>query len=208
MQRFRGILVLLAVGVLLAAVYGCALFNQAPLALISASPTSGTAPLTVQFDGSSSSDPDGDVLSFAWVFGDGGSGNGATVAHTFAAPGQYTVALTVTDDFGNQSTDYQSILATDAGQTPTAVFSAAPASGGTPLTVTFNAAGSSDPDGSIVTYQWSFGDGGSATGVTVLHTYSTQGTYTATLTVTDDDGLTASTTQVIVVIDGGQGGCN
>jgi len=85
---------------------------------------------------------------------------------------------------------------------------AAPSTGGTPLTVSFNAAGSSDPDGSIVSYQWSFGDGGSATGVTTLHTYSTQGTYTATLTVTDDDGRTGSTTQVIVVIDGGQGGCS
>jgi len=208
MQRFRGILVLAAAGVLLAAGYGCTLFNQDPFAVISASPTSGTAPLTVQFDATSSTDPDGDALTFAWNFGDGTNGAGATVTHTFTSPGQYTVGLTVTDARGASSTDYQTIQVADAGETPTAVFSASPTSGGTPLTVTFNAAGSSDPDGSIDSYTWSFGDGGTGSGVNVLHTYATSGTYTATLTVTDDNGLTDTMSQVIVVIDGGQGGCN
>jgi PKD repeat protein len=208
MQRFRRALALAASGLLLATIYGCTLLNQDPFAVISATPTSGVAPLTVQFDGSSSADPDGDALTYAWTFGDGADGAGATVSHTFVTPGQYTVALTVTDERGGRATDYQTIQVTPTGQTPTAVFSAAPTSGGTPLTVTFNAAGSSDPDGSIVLYAWNFGDGNTATGVNVLNTYATSGTYTATLTVTDDKGLTDTMTQTIVVIDGGQGGCN
>jgi len=208
MTRTRGILILLTVALLLAAAYGCALLNQAPLALIVATPTNGPAPLTVQFNGSSSIDPDGDALTYAWAFGDGAVGTGETASHTYANPGQYTVVLTVTDTYGNDSDDYQSIVVTGAGQAPVAIFSVAPASGGTPLIVTFNAAGSTDPDGSIASYAWAFGDGNVGSGVNVIHTYATQGTYTATLTVTDDDGLTATMSQVIVVIDGGQGGCS
>ncbi|SRR5579884_352791 len=74
--------------------------NQPPAAVLSASPTSGTAPLAVSFDGSGSSDPDGTIASYAWNFGDGGTGSGATISHTYAAPGTYTAKLTVTDNAG------------------------------------------------------------------------------------------------------------
>jgi PKD repeat protein len=77
-------------------------------------------------------------------------------------------------------------------QQPTAVLSATPTSGPAPLAVSFSAAGSSDADGSIVSYTWSFGDGSTQSGVTAQRTYSTAGTYTATLTVTDNAGLTDS----------------
>ena len=135
-------------------------------------------------------------------------GTGATSSHTYTASGQYTATLTVTDTNGGTSTTSQTIFVGDTTQRPVASFTASPSSGGTPLTVSFNAAASTDPDGSIVSYVWSFGDGGSASGATALHTYSSQGTYTATLTVTDDDGLTSTALQTIVVIDGGQGGCS
>jgi PKD repeat protein len=75
-------------------------------------------------------------------------------------------------------------------QRPTAVISADVTSGPAPLTVNFSAAGSSDADGTISAYAWSFSDGGSASGVTVQRVFSTPGTYTATLTVTDNAGLT------------------
>ena len=84
-------------------------------------------------------------------------------------------------------------------QAPTAQLSASASSGSAPLSVTFDASSSTDSDGSIAAYAWSFGDGDTASGVTATHTYSETGTFTAKLTVTDDDGLTASATQDIVV---------
>lgn len=82
---------------------------------------------------------------------------------------------------------------------PTAVTSATPTTINEGESVSFSGAGSTDPDGSIVTYAWNFGDGSTATGVTVTHTYSTNGSYTVTLTVTDNDGLSDTDTVVINV---------
>jgi len=210
MRRFRGIGFLLTALLLAATITGCALFNRAPIAVLSASPTSGGTPLVVQFSASGSYDPESDALTYAWDFGDGTTGSGVSVAHEYTAEGSYSVTLTVTDVGGMQATASQSILVTNqaTGSIPTASFTASPSSGGTPLTVAFNAAASSDPDGTIVSYEWSFGDGATGSGATVTHSYLTQGTYTAALTVTDDEGLTDTSSQTIVVIDGGQGGCS
>ena len=84
-------------------------------------------------------------------------------------------------------------------QVPVAFFIASPVSGVVPLPVSFDASGSSDTDGSITTYAWNFGDGTDASGRTVSHTYTTAGTYSARLTVTDDDGATASASRDITV---------
>jgi PKD repeat protein len=80
---------------------------------------------------------------------------------------------------------------------PTASFTAAPTSGIAPLAVSFDGSASSDSDGTIASYAWSFGDGGTATGATASHTYAAPGTYSAKLTVTDDKGATGSQTQTI-----------
>jgi PKD repeat protein len=82
---------------------------------------------------------------------------------------------------------------------PTASFTATPDSGAAPLVVAFNATGSTDPDGSITAYAWSFGDGGTATGVAPSHTYLAVGTYTAILTVTDNSGAAAATSRTVTV---------
>ena len=83
---------------------------------------------------------------------------------------------------------------------PVASFTATPATGAAPLTVQFDASASSDPGGSIATYGWSFGDGAATgSGVTVTHVYPTGGTYTASLTVTDNLGVTGSATRQITV---------
>ncbi len=89
---------------------------------------------------------------------------------------------------------------------PTAEFVATPASGVAPLAVSFDASASADPDGTISSYTWDFGDGNGSTGVTTSHTYVTPGTYSAALTVADDGGATVSASTTIVVTTGGGGG--
>jgi serralysin len=84
-------------------------------------------------------------------------------------------------------------------QLPVAVVTATPTTGTAPLAVSFSGAGSSDPDGSIVTYAWTFGDGGTSGLVSPSHTYASAGTYTATLNVTDNRGGTASMSVTITV---------
>ena len=176
--------------------------NIPPTASFTASPTSGDAPLAVSFNGSGSSDSDGSIASYAWSFGDGGSSSGVTAIHTYSSAGTYTVQLTVTDDDGSTGSATRTIevaAAPVANIPPTASFTASPTSGDAPLAVSFNGSGSSDSDGSIASYAWSFGDGGSSSGVTAIHTYSSAGTYTVRLTVTDDDGSTDSATRTIQV---------
>jgi PKD repeat protein len=85
------------------------------------------------------------------------------------------------------------------GGDPVASFTVTPTSGAPPLAVTFDGSASYDSDGTIVSRSWSFGDGGTAVGPIVTHTYQKNGNFTARLTVTDDDGNTASATQVIEV---------
>jgi len=80
---------------------------------------------------------------------------------------------------------------------PTASFTATPSSGNAPLVVAFDASASTDRDGSIASYSWSFGDSGSATGVAASHTFVSGGSYTVTLTVTDNRGATGQATRTI-----------
>ncbi|MEU1971942.1 PKD domain-containing protein [Microbacterium sp. NPDC019599] len=165
--------------------------NKAPIA-------SFTAPVTVRtvnVNASGSSDPDGTIAGYSWNWGDGTpNGTGVTASHTYATPGDYTVSLTVTDDEGLTGTN--SVLVTAAAnKPPTASFTATP----TNLTVALNAGGSSDPDGSIASYAWTFGDGTTGTGATTSKTYAAGGTYTVGLTVTDNEGATNTTSQSVMV---------
>ena len=84
---------------------------------------------------------------------------------------------------------------------PTASFTATPSSGTVPLAVAFDASASTDPGGSIATYAWNFGDGGtsSSNSATASRTYTAAGTYTVTLTVTDNLGATGTTTRTVTV---------
>ncbi|SDF27038.1 PKD domain-containing protein [Blastococcus aurantiacus] len=167
--------------------------NQAPTAAFAAA----VSDLRVQLDGSGSGDADGSVTGYAWDFGDGTTGTGATTSHTYATAGEYTVQLTVTDDDGATSSVQQVVTATAprVNQPPVAAFSTA-ASG---LTATADGSGSSDADGTLASYAWDFGDGRTATGATTSHTYAAGGTYTVRLTVTDDEGATASVEHPVTV---------
>jgi len=91
------------------------------------------------------------------------------------------------------------VVTPGSNQPPTAVISAAPTTGVGPLSVTFDGSGSTDPDGTIATWAWSFGDGTSGSGVMITHVYTAAGTYVPTLTVTDNGGATNTTSTSIVV---------
>ncbi|MGE3842614.1 MAG: PKD domain-containing protein, partial [Vicinamibacterales bacterium] len=175
--------------------------NRPPVAVATATPPSGVAPLPVTFSAAGSSDPDGSVTGYSWAFGDGATGTGATVSHTYAVAGSYVATLTVSDNRGATASAATSVTvtATSTNRPPVAVVVAAPLTGRAPLNVSFSAAGSSDPDGTVASYAWSFGDGDSAAGVAVSHTYVAAGTYAATLTVTDAQGATHSSSTPIVV---------
>ena len=161
--------------------------NIAPSAAFTASPTG----LSVSTDAAASADPDGTIASYAWDFGDGATGTGVTATHAYAVEGTYTVRLTVTDGAGATGTTTRDVtVVRPANQLPTAAFGSA----GTFLDVDLDASASADPDGTIASYGWDFGDGTTGTGRTTSHHYATTGGYDVTLTVTDDRGGSATKT--------------
>ena len=179
--------------------------NVAPIASTTGTtPTTGTAPLTVSFIGSNSYDPDGTIASYSWNFGDGTSSTSTNPSHVYSAAGTYTATLTVTDNSGATSTASVVITVSSAPVLTNIVPVASttgttPTSGTAPLVVSFVGSNSYDSDGSIVSYLWNFGDGTSSTSSNVSHTYSAAGTYTATLTVTDNSGAKATSSIIITV---------
>jgi len=176
--------------------------NQSPTASFTADPTSGVAPLEVAFNASNSSDSDGTIVSYAWDFKDGETGNGETISHTFSSIGSYNVMLTVTDNDGATDSITKTINVTETlNQSPIASFTADPTFGVAPLEVAFNASNSSDPDGSITSYAWDFKDGETGNGETISHTFSSIGSYNVMLTVTDNDGATDLITKTINVTE-------
>ena len=88
--------------------------NVVPTASFTATPARGMEPLGVAFDGAASSDPNGSITSFAWDFGDGANGTGASAAHTYAVDGSYVAKLTVRDDSGAAATASRTIIVTPA----------------------------------------------------------------------------------------------
>lgn len=262
-------------------------------AVMSVTPSTGTAPLNAAFDGSGSTTPNGEVTSWAWSFGDGAFDTGPLVNHVYSTPGTYTASLTVTDSSGSSSTatgsvvvkplppnapsdltaspsgylimlnwqdnssnesvfhiercegagctsfasfatqwanwtsytDYSAlsgrtyryrvrasnsggfsaysntatVLAGVSNQPPSAVISALPSTGAAPLSVTFDGTGSTDSDGTVTSWAWSFGDGALGSGSRTTHVYTNPGSYLASLTVTDNSGASSTTTLYIIV---------
>jgi PKD repeat protein/uncharacterized protein YraI len=137
-------------------------------------------------------------LTYGWDFGDGTSGSGPVVSHSYAQAGSYTARLTVTDKDGAGGSDTAAVEVYAANQPPQAVIKG-PASGLVGETLSFSGGGSSDSDGAIVTYAWDFGDGSTEDKIKVAHAYTQAGRYRVTLTVTDDGGLSASATQEVQI---------
>jgi len=173
--------------------------NRPPVASFTESAETVYTNQTILFNASASYDLDGSIFSYFWVFGDGTNATGVTTTHSYADDGTYTVILTVTDDDG--ATDSVNATKTVLNRSPVAVFTESAESVYVNVTISFNASLSYDPDGSIFSYFWTFGDGTNATGMTTTHYYTALGNYTVTLTVTDDDGATASASATKFVVE-------
>jgi PKD repeat protein len=173
--------------------------NQPPVAR-PGGPYNGTINAVIAFNGATSSDPDGSITGYAWDFGDGATGSGAAPSHAYTGVGTYTVTLRVTDNGGltNSASTTAAVTTASVPQPPVAR-AGGPYSGTVNAALSFDGSASSDADGRIVSYDWKFGDGGTASGARVLHAFAATGTYTVTLTVTDDSGLSASATATATV---------
>jgi PKD repeat protein len=123
--------------------------------------------LEVSVDGSASYDPDGMIVSYEWDFGDGETETGMTATHTYAADGTYTIMLTVTDNDGLIGTTSEPVTVEHEMISPVAEFSVEVDG----LTVSVVST-SDDPDGTIVSWDWDWGDGSVGTGEIAAHTYA------------------------------------
>jgi PKD repeat protein len=174
--------------------------NQAPLAVVSA-PSQGLVGEMLDLSGDASNDGDGYITSYAWDFGDGMTGVGVNVTHSYSAAGSYQVILTVTDNAGLTASAPHTIqieFPAPLNLPPVAVISGP----GTSLVgeaVLFDGSGSHDSGGGIVDYIWDFGDGDTGDGIAVDHTYPQAGVYQVTLTVRDEGGLTTNATHTIQI---------
>jgi len=175
--------------------------NKRPVADFDWTPSN----LTVVFDASASNDPDGNISTYYWTFGDeDANGTGNVTTYTYPANGTYRVVLTVTDNGGEKNSTSKNLTVTQTVNPPPIVKKYPVAlielENKTNLTVVISGFGSYAKDAkTIVNYTWDFGDGTNASGANVTHTYAANGTYTITLTVTDSEGLTNSTTQDVTV---------
>ncbi|NIA09840.1 MAG: PKD domain-containing protein [Nitrospiraceae bacterium] len=208
-------LILLALLALPVILTGCTLnnimdglVNQPPVAVIDASPLSGDAPLTVSFNAHYSHD-DGQITEYHWDFGDSHNStplNTEKGTHTYDYPGTYLVKLTVIDNKGAFAS--QQVAITVKNAPPVANFSISTDSPTVNTAVKFDASGSYDPNGKVVSYHWEFGDGATGDGVKVTHSYTEKGYYVIKLTVTDDSGATTVVRHAVNVSASSGGGCS
>ena len=147
--------------------------------------TSGNVPLTVQFVDGSLNTP----TSWTWLFGDGGTSTSKSPVHTYTNTGTYSVTLIATNADGSDTlTKIGYITVSKASSLPSVSFVTNISSGNAPLTVQFLDSSMNTP----IAWAWSFGDGGTSTIQNPVHTYSTDGSYTVTLTVTNSAGSNTS----------------
>jgi PKD repeat protein len=161
-----------------------------PKAAFTFTPTPVSALVPVMFDGSTSSPGAGAnaISSFSWSFGDGTTGTGPTINHTFTTSGTFNVTLTVTNDRGLSASTSQAIGVSSTDPfTGDWVFSPSIPVVGSP--VLFNAGQIQTSVGHQVTqFSWDFGDGSTGTGIVASHTYAVAAGYQVVLSVTDDVG--------------------
>jgi PKD repeat protein len=179
--------------------------GEAPTARFTFVPNAPAAFTDVRFDGSTSTPGLGAVItSYVWDFGDGSTGTGVTATHQYDAAGTYLVRLTVTDNRGLSHRSDAQLITVGAGAPPTAAFLFSPEAPTTCDSVFFNANVSQPGTGHrIVSYNWSWGDGTPAqSGSIRSHRFTREGVWAVLLTVTDEAGQRATSSQSISVIAG------
>ncbi len=154
----------------------------------------------VQFDGSNST---GNIVSYAWTFGDGTAGTGVRPTHTYSVAGNYNVVLTVTDDQGTKASTAPTIVGVVQALDPTASFTISPTDPLVGDDVHFDGSPSTTPIGTgrtIASYEWNFGDGTPpGSGKTVSHKYTKAGTYVIVLNVRDTSGRRGTASKTVQV---------
>jgi PKD repeat protein len=179
--------------------------NQNPTVSITRTPTGNVTTGTSVAFTATASDPDGDPLTYAWDFGDGGSSTQQNPSHPYSTAGTYSAKVVVSDGHnGTATSNTLSITVTAANQNPTVSITRTPTGDVTTGTSVAFTATASDPDGDTLTYAWDFGDGGTSTQQNPSHPYSTAGTYSAKVVVSDGhNGTATSNTLSITVTPGG-----
>ena len=166
---------------------------SSPVTSFSASPTSGKAPLTVNFADQSTGFP----TSWKWTFGDGNNSTEKNPVYTYNESGLYPVTLTASNENGtNALTRSRYIAVSGIPNTPVSSFSASPVSGPVPLTVSFT----DQSTGTPTEWRWNFGDGNISTEKNPVHTYNKSGLYSVTLTASNEDGSNALTKSGYIVV--------
>jgi len=179
--------------------------NNPPTAVVNG-PYNGSEDSSISFDGIGSSDPDNDSLTYSWDFGDGSTGSSPTPTHAYGWGDTFTVTLTVSDGKGGSDTATSTVTVGEVNDTPTAD-TGGPYSGTVNEAVSFDGAASFDPDnqdGTIsndqtLDYSWDFGDTQSGTGISPFHTYTSVGTFSVSLTVSDGQTFDTSITTLTVI---------
>jgi len=147
---------------------------QPPVAAFTGSPTTGCAPLTVNFTDQSTNTP----TSWSWTFGDGGTSTAQNPSYQYTTAGTYTVTLTATNASGSDGETKTNYITVSSTSTIVANFSGTPVTGAAPLNVTFTDLSTGGP----TSWAWTFGDGGTSTAQNPSYTYTTAGTYNVSLT--------------------------
>ena len=176
--------------------------DSPPVASFSVSTSAPRQGQLIEFDASSSSDPDGEIVSYEWDYDGNGSvdGNGQIVSHVYPQAGRYIASLRVINN-SRLSDAVSHTMVVQPQIEPVAAFTFSPDNQLDGQPVSFNATTSSDADGTITNYQWDMDDDGNydSTGIAVNYTYPAPGTYTARLHITDNDGITNDASVTVTI---------
>jgi PKD repeat protein len=191
------------------------ILNRAPMASFTYAPDEGGSIETLFRFESTSADADGTVEGFSWDFGDGSASTDPEPSHTYGDDGEFTVTLTVMDDDGGVSPEFDMDV-TVGNLLPTIVLTGEGTKGGIKYTgdvLKFDASGTRDPDDpvTLLSFSWEMGDGTTYTDAAVNHTYQEPGEYNVTITVEDDDSVstdesTYATRTIHLIIRAGYAG--
>lgn len=163
-------------------------------------PYSGYAGQPVRFNATASYDPDDDPITYAWDFGDAGTGDGPTPTHVYATAGTYRPRVTVSDGVFSDSDEALASIQIFRTNTPPAAHAGGPYTSIVGRPIQFDGTRSADADGDPLEFTWNFGDGASmpGTGPTPGHIYRAVGLYTASLTVSDGTYRNSAITSVTI----------